>query len=127
MIMGSCLCGQIRYRVNGSLRPVVACHCTQCRKTSGHFVAATAARRADVEITGEVAWYRSSAIARRGFCARCGSSLFWDGPGETISIHAGSIDGDSGLAMAGDIYCADKGDYYRIDDGLRRPSTMPRS
>ena len=38
---GSCLCGAVRYIVRGELRHVVGCHCGQCRKTSGHYVAAT--------------------------------------------------------------------------------------
>ncbi|MCG6858134.1 MAG: GFA family protein, partial [Salaquimonas sp.] len=38
---GSCLCGAISFAVTGPMRPVVACHCNQCRKQSGHFFAAT--------------------------------------------------------------------------------------
>ena len=120
MFEGSCLCGAVRYRTPGPLRPVVACHCRQCRKTSGHYVAATSAPRESVEIAGTVAWYKSSASARRGFCPVCGSSLFWDGPGAHLSIHAGTLDGDPGIALAGHIYCADKGSYYEIDPGLPR-------
>lgn len=115
---GSCLCGAVRYRVTGPMRPVVACHCTQCRKTSGHHVAATSAAREAVEVSGEVAWYRSSEVARRGFCPVCGSNLFWDGPGVNLSIMAGTLDGATGLTLVGHIYCADKGDYYEIADGL---------
>ncbi len=115
---GSCLCWQVRFRVAGPLRPVVACHCMQCRKTSGHFVAATSARREDVEISGDVTWFQSSETARRGFCPVCGSNLFWDGPGTHLSIHAGSLDRPTGLRLAGHIHCADKGDYYDIADGL---------
>ena len=115
---GSCLCGAVTYRVTGPLRPVVACHCLQCRKTSGHYVAATSALREDVEITGEVRWYASSETAKRGFCPTCGSNLFWDGPGVNLSIHAGGLDGETGLSLAGHIFCADKGDYYPISDDL---------
>lgn len=116
---GSCLCGQVRFRVTGPLRPVIACHCTQCRKTSGHYVAATSARAGDVEIEGEITWFRSSDCARRGFCGTCGSSLFWqeDG-GERLSIHAGAFDGVTGLRLKGHIFVADKGDYYEIADRL---------
>ncbi|MCG6901066.1 MAG: GFA family protein [Rhodobacter sp.] len=119
-VSGSCLCGQVRLQVVGPLRPVVACHCRQCRKTSGHFVAATSAARDTIRITGEVSWYKSSETARRGFCGTCGSSLFWDGPGANLSISAGVLDGDTGLRMAGHIFCADKGDYYDIGDDLPR-------
>jgi len=119
---GSCLCGAVTYRVSGPLRPVVACHCVQCRKTSGHFVAATSALRDRVTIDGEVTWYHASETARRGFCGTCGTSLFWDGAGVNLSIHAGTLDGPTGLTTAGHIYCADKGDYYEIADDLPQAS-----
>lgn len=118
MTRGSCLCGAVTYRVTGPLRPVVACHCIQCRKTSGHFVAATSAPRVAVEVTGNVTWYQSSSAARRGFCGTCGSSLFWDGPGANLSIHAGTLDSQTGLTLAGHIFTADKGDYYAIGNAL---------
>jgi hypothetical protein len=118
-VTGGCLCGAIRYRITGPLRPVVACHCIQCRKTSGHYVAATSARFEDIEIDGETLWYRSSPTARRGFCATCGSSLFWSADGDPrLSIHAGTLDNPTGLRLAGHIFVADKGDYYDISDGL---------
>ena len=115
---GGCLCRAITYEVNGPLRPVVNCHCAQCRKTSGHHVAATSAPRDTVKIIGEVTWYQSSDTARRGFCATCGANLFWDGQGENLSIFAGTVDGETGLETRGNIFVADKGDYYEISDGL---------
>ena len=118
--IGSRLCGQLHFSAPGPLRPVIACHCSQCRKTSGHFVAATSAARDTVAIKGEVTCYRSSPQARRGFCGICGSQMFWDGPGENIAIFAGSLDGDTGTALVGHIFCADKGDYYQINGGLTR-------
>lgn len=109
--------GAVRYSVTGPMRPVVACHCVQCRKTSGHHVAATSAPRDTIDVTGAVTWFASSDEARRGFCGTCGSNLFWDGPGSHMSIFAGSLDGPTGLSLAGHIFCADKGDYYTISDG----------
>ncbi len=105
------------YQVNGPLRPVIACHCSQWRKTSGHYVAATSAARSDIEISGEVQWYQSSAKACRGFCPTCGANLFWDGQGENLSIFARTLDRPTGLKTAGHIFCADKGDYYAIKNG----------
>lgn len=65
---------------------------------------------------------QSDAHARRGFCAECGSSLFWDPPErETISIAAGTLDGETGLRMASHWYVSQAADYYDIpDDGLPR-------
>ena len=118
---GGCLCGAVRYQVTGPLRPVVLCHCTQCRRSTGHFMAATAARHRDFRLSAEseLRWYVSSDSARRGFCASCGSTLFWQGAGrDYISIAAGTLDGATGLTSAAHIFVADKGDYYAIDDGL---------
>jgi hypothetical protein len=118
---GGCLCGAVRYEVRGSLRPVIACHCTQCRRMTGHFLAATAAREGDLAITrgSTLKWYSASAAARRGFCAECGSTLFWHGTGrDYVAIAAGSIDGATGLKLVQHIYTSDKGDYYELDDGL---------
>jgi len=59
---GRCLCGAVRYELRGPLRPVVACHCNMCRRTSGHFAAATAARRKGGErITVDSIW-RTNAL-----------------------------------------------------------------
>ncbi|MGI3185505.1 GFA family protein [Nioella aestuarii] len=118
MTNGSCLCGAVRFTITGPLRPVIACHCSQCRKTSGHHVAATSTHRDHITVEGAVTWFQSSDTARRGFCGICGSNLFWDGTGENLSIFAGSLDGASGLTIAGHIFCADKGDYYDIPEGV---------
>ncbi len=63
-------------------------------------------------------WYQSSVEARRGFCGRCGSTLFWEGVGlDRISIAAGTLDDTRGLRIACHIFVADKGDYYEIEPG----------
>ncbi|MEM9584731.1 MAG: GFA family protein [Pseudomonadota bacterium] len=115
---GSCLCGAISFETHGSLRPVIACHCAQCRKTSGHHVAATSVARNEITVSGTPVWYASSDTAKRGFCGICGSNLFWDGGGSNLSIFAGTLDQPTGLTLKGHIFCADKGDYYEIADGL---------
>ncbi len=122
---GGCLCAAVRYAVRGSIRPVVACHCTQCRKTSGHYVAATAARAVDTEIQdpdGCLRWYRSSEFAERGFCSRCGGNLFWRRhDGDLISIMAGTLNGPTRLKLTTHIFTAQKGDYYSIEhDGATK-------
>jgi hypothetical protein len=116
---GACLCGAVRYEVRGALRPIIMCHCTQCRRMTGHVMAATAARLADFRLLSEsgLGWYASSAEARRGFCSHCGSTLFWQGAGrDYLSIAAGTLDDASGLQIACHIFTADKGDYYEITD-----------
>ena len=122
---GGCLCGAVRYEVRGPLRPVVACHCDMCRRTSGHFAAATAARREALTLHEDrgLRWFDSSPAARRGFCQYCGSNLFWaPTDGSRFSIMAGTLDKPTGLAIAVHIFVDDAGDYYRIADGVPQRS-----
>lgn len=119
---GGCLCGAVRYRVSGELRPVIGCHCTQCRKTSGHFVAATEACNDALHISDEqsaLAWYRSSTFARRGFCRQCGSSLFWRRDAAAVtSIMVGTLEAPTGLSIAMHIFTDDRGDYYCLPQSV---------
>jgi hypothetical protein len=123
---GRCLCGSVRFEVDGPLRDVILCHCVECRRWHGHVCAATAAQREDLRFVsdGGLRWIdspESDEHARRGFCGECGSSLFWDAPDrDTISIAAGTLDEPTGLRTAGQVYTADAGDYYEVDAALRR-------
>ena len=120
MIEGGCLCGAVRFRVRGPLSAGGACHCTQCRRQSGHVWAAATAARSDVEITGDaLAWHAASPEARRGFCRTCGGFLFWQPTaGDTIDVALGAVDGPTGVRLERHIHVADRGDYYEITDGL---------
>lgn len=119
---GWCLCGAVRYEVRGPLSDVHACHCGMCRRQSGHFVVGADAKRSDFELTAgdSLKWFQSSPGARRGFCAECGSALFWDGGGDKIGINVGSLDQPTGLKLARHIFVDDKADYYEIDDRLEK-------
>ena len=121
MHKGSCLCGAVMFEVSGELNPPDACHCSQCRKMSGHFWASTDVPRDALTIHGDenVTWYRSSQKVRRGFCTTCGSALFWDPIGtDSIAIGMGAFDQPTDTTMNAHIFVADKGDYYDIADGL---------
>ena len=121
MHTGSCLCGAVRIEVEGELHPPDACHCSRCRRWSGHVWASTDIPRERVAVTGaeNVRWYASSERVRRGFCRTCGSVLFWDPPARTkIAIAMGAFDQPTGTQLEKHIFVADKGDYYEIADGL---------
>ena len=118
---GGCLCGAVRYEVRGLLRDVVNCHCSMCQRLHGGFGPHSKARKADITITNDagLAWYKTSEVARRGFCRVCGSSLFWEPfDQEATGILAGSLDGPTGLKTIGHIFVGEKADYYEISDGL---------
>lgn len=118
---GACLCGKVTFRVAGPMREVVYCHCGQCRRQTGLYYASTNAAEADLTLDGadNITWYESSEHGRRGFCRHCGSALFWKYQGlDHISIQAGSLDKPTRLTPGYHIFCADKGDFYEIGDGL---------
>src|SRR6266550_3012481 len=118
---GGCLCGAVRYEVTRPLRDVVLCHCAMCRKTHGHIGAYTAAPKTaltTIESRG-LKWYRSSEIARRGFCTECGASVFWERfAGDLVSIAAGTLDPPTALSTTRQIYVAHAGDYYAVDPAI---------
>lgn len=118
---GGCLCRGVRYEIRGESRELIACHCEQCRRTSGHFPVYTSVLAEDLAFTEDATlrWFRSSEEAERGFCSNCGGNLFWrrfDSP--DISITAGSLDAPTGLRIAQHIFVASQSDYYTLEDGV---------
>jgi hypothetical protein len=129
MHTGSCLCGAISFTVDAALKPPDACHCTICRKTTGHYGVGTDVPRSAVTIRGgeHVTWYRSSERVRRGFCRTCGSSLFFDpSDRDWLGIHMGAFDKPTDTHIYVHIFTADKGDYYELpDDGVPKFPQIP--
>lgn len=118
---GSCLCGGVTYEFEGSPDGVICCHCSQCRKQTGHHFATIEAARDKLHMTSNTTleWYQASPVARRGFCKTCGSTLFWDEfEAQAIDVLAGSIDGQTGLSIKVQLHVAEKGDYYDIPDDV---------
>ncbi len=118
---GSCNCGAVRLRTAGKLRDVIYCHCSQCRKQTGLYYAATNIADLELEVEGadNITWYAASDFAKRGFCKICGSALFWKPRDhEYTSVMAGLFDSPTGLKASVHIFTADKGDFYAITDDL---------
>lgn len=109
--------------MRGPLGEAGACHCSQCRRQTGLYYATTNVADGNLDWDGldTVTRYRSSPDAERGFCSVCGSALYWKADGsEETSLMAGAFDQPSGLKIGYHIFCADKADFYEIEDGLPR-------
>lgn len=130
-LTGKCLCGAVAFEADADRNDVTACHCSQCRRWSGHHWASVNVPAASLIVTkGEesLKWHRSSDYARRGFCRECGSALFWhadqlEDHKARIAVGAGSLDAPTNLRLSLHIFVADKGDYYPIADGLPQKQT----
>lgn len=124
MLKGSCLCGSVRFEVDSSLSAPDACHCSQCRKWTGHYLVSADVPRSSLKIHGSdhLTWFESSDKVRRGFCSTCGASLFFDPldkeKHDWIGISMGTFDTPTKTSLALHIFVAEKGDYYEITDGL---------
>ena len=104
---GGCHCGAIRFRVQGPLRKILMCHCSDCLKISGIGWRASAAHANKLDWLTEARprSCRSSDWAERGFCSECGSQIFYcmhDRP--LISIAPGVFDSSEILSVAGQIF-----------------------
>lgn len=122
---GRCHCGAVSYSAAG-LQNIWFCHCRECRRLTGHYMAAARAPVDSVKITGDVRWTPVSERAAYGSCAACASPMFWrNRERETLSVVAGSLDGSAGLETKGHVFVAEKGDYYDIADGLPQFAGYP--
>ena len=113
-IEGHCLCGTVTVRATPVRRHVEACHCTMCRRWSGLAYLGVHCG-SDVAFEGEehIVRYRSSEWAERGFCGRCGSSLFFHYlPKGTYGLLAGLFPDDALLQLNEEIFIDEKPDYY---------------
>nr|WP_278921979.1 GFA family protein [Pseudophaeobacter profundi] len=116
---GACLCGDITFATGARPQGASMCHCSQCRKQSGGIWSSAYVKDDDLTISGPVSWFEASPQAKRGFCARCGSYLFWKAHDEdTTSFALGAVEPPSGLKIEKHIFVGDKGDFYDIADGV---------
>ena len=94
---GGCACGKVRYVATVENDEAYLCHCRMCQKATGSIsIAFKNMKKADVRWEGEPDWYASSPIARRPYCAACGTSLGFEFPdSENMDLTVASFDDPS--------------------------------
>jgi len=128
---GQCLCGGVRFEIDGALGPVVYCHCSQCRRASGSAFAANASVHAgDFRVVSGaelVREFESSPGQRRAFCSRCGSKLYAriDAHPEIRRVRLGSLDADPGVRAAAHAWTGSRAPWFEIRDGLEQFEGAP--
>ncbi|MCB9955746.1 MAG: GFA family protein [Caulobacterales bacterium] len=117
---GGCLCGAIRYRVEGQIAESGYCHCRTCQKQSGAPVVAWFAlpREHFAYTKGAPKTFRASARAGREFCGNCGTYLVFreDNPDETISVNTATLDDPSLSPPTFHIYCESRIGWFDTAD-----------
>ena len=120
-LSASCLCKGVNMTIKGEFRPVINCHCIQCVKTHGHYAAYTSVLEENITYKSKktLKWFISSSEAKRGFCNKCGASIFFKRSGSrSVSISAGLFKNPTKLKTNSHIYIHNKRDYYKITDNL---------
>ncbi len=94
-ISGGCQCGAVRYHASAVTDTSHICHCRMCQKATGNFFAALfgVPKDALTWTRGEPAIFMSSQHVARGFCAHCGTPLFYEYLlGDDLALTTGSLD-----------------------------------
>lgn len=119
MTPGSCLCGAVRFRIDGPTTDIGMCHCSKCRKVSG--VASNAVLmlpRAGLSwLSGEDGIAKFALPDGWGSwrCAVCGSPLPTLHPdGEAWWVPAGLLDADPGVRITGHIFVDSRAPWDEI-------------
>ena len=128
MIRGGCLCGGVRFELEGAVGPFELCHCRRCRKTSGTaFTAMIGVRTADFRLlqghdliaTYDAPILRHPPAYRVSFCCRCGSPVPNPEPSaEWFEVPAGALDDDPQLRPDKHIFIELKAPWFEITDAL---------
>lgn len=115
---GSCLCGAVSVTAQTMSTEVGACHCSMCRKwTGGVFLVVDC--QSDVTFSGEehISAYQSSDWAERGFCAKCGTHLFYRlKENNHYMMPVELFDAPSKLQFKDQIFIEEKPDYYAFSN-----------
>jgi hypothetical protein len=126
--LGGCLCGDIRFRFAAPSLWCAHCHCSLCQRAHGAPLVTWVGVKTDSLrfIAGHsLHWYRSSADSERGFCSRCGSTLFFRSarwPGETHIVRS-NIDGELDRQPSVHVHCESAADWFPFQDELPRESS----
>jgi hypothetical protein len=122
---GGCLCGKVRYEIEGEPMFTALCHCTNCQKQGGAaFSVNVLVKDAQLKINGDLKTFEdkgdSGNKVYRRFCDTCGSPIISElgaSPG-MIAVKAGTLDDTSGLKPAAQVYCVSRQDWVVLPDSI---------
>lgn len=122
-IAGGCLCGTIRYQIDGSLESAEHCHCSMCRRFHGAAFSSYADFNPEhfhwLQGEDQLGIYEPNPGKGWAFCKNCGSSLGMPGSdGRLTSVALGTVDGDPGIRPTEHMFVGSKAVWYDISDDL---------
>jgi hypothetical protein len=119
---GGCLCGSLRYEINGHPRRTTNCHCLHCRRSSGAaFLTWLEFHPSNFRIvSGAPCLYESRPSVTRQFCGTCGTQLTYQHANEpdTIDVTACSLDNVDTVSPEDHVWCSRTVPWVKLADGL---------
>lgn len=123
MLTGQCLCGDVRYEIDGKISPIWLCHCGKCRRSSGSAFHSSAVCRPEqfrwLQGEDSIREYVESPTYKTRFCGRCGSPVpaLLEDFGR-VFLHAGGLNEDTGRRVVHHIFVGSKAQWFEITDDL---------
>ena len=121
-ISGNCLCGSIQFKIFDKCRYSVICHCTMCQKANAEFSSYVKVKKTNFRFKKKknLKWFNSSKNFKRGFCSKCGSSLFFQSRNSytETAISSGSLNAD--IPIKGHIYYNDKKSKISFNNSYKK-------
>jgi len=130
MNKGQCLCGAVRYEVDGPFASMMNCHCSMCRKHHGApfatYVSAPIGGFRWISGQESIRSYTTPSGGTRSFCPTCGATtpIFLAEMG-IVLCPAGSLDGDLGIKPQAHMFTGSKASWYEITDTLPQHLEYP--
>jgi hypothetical protein len=129
MLMGECMCGDVRYRVEDSFRYALNCHCSRCRKATGAAFKSFGGierRKFNVVEGRDSIWIFGSENAHDARCKRCGSFLYSAvRNGQYVHVCLGTLVDEPSIRPTAHIYVGSKASWYTIHDDLPQHDELP--
>ena len=125
-INGGCFCAAVRFSAQLPSKWCAHCHCSMCRKTHGAgYVTWVGFEQEQISMThgGElVTWFDSSPGAQRGFCSKCGSSIFFRSERWAGELHValGCIDDQLDRDPQANVFFDQHVDWMPVDEQLKQ-------
>ncbi len=125
---GGCMCGAVRYQVNGPQTYAGICHCDDCRRaTGGAYVPWFGVAPENFQvIKGEITEHESSPGIRRGFCSNCGSSLTFGGEGwNDMAITMASLNDPNSITPESNVFLRERLHWVKFNEDMRNYDGLP--
>lgn len=128
---GSCLCNKVKYEISGTIKNIIYCHCSNCRKAQGSAFATNGnVNKVNFKFTiGEDALtgYESSPGQTKYFCKYCGSPIISKNTKtpDMIRVRIGCIESDITEQPEAHIYVSSKANWEKIEGDLQQYDEYP--